>query len=73
VRDDNSWLETEVVKRKRESETRALSNIGCQYNWCISDLGAAESCYCRPDLQVVATKYLTKCLWFKLSLVTAVP
>jgi hypothetical protein len=37
-------------------------NIGCQYNWCMSDLGAAESCYCRPDLQVVATKYLTKCL-----------
>jgi hypothetical protein len=37
-------------------------NIGCQYNWCSSDLGAAESCYCRPDLQTVATKYLTKCL-----------
>jgi hypothetical protein len=37
-------------------------NIGCQYNWCSSDLGAAESCYCRPDLQTVATKYLTKCV-----------
>ncbi|KAH9208076.1 hypothetical protein DL95DRAFT_468086 [Leptodontidium sp. 2 PMI_412] len=37
-------------------------NVGCQYNWCSSDLGAAESCYCRTDLQVVATKYLTSCL-----------
>jgi hypothetical protein len=57
VRKDNSRIgwDTEIVKRKRGSETRVLSNM--------SDLGAAESCYCRPDLQVLATKYLTKCLY----------
>lgn len=36
--------------------------IQCSTSYCVPNLGALDSCYCRTDLQPIAESYLSSCI-----------
>ena len=36
--------------------------LQCSTSYCVPDLGALDSCYCRPDSQPVAESFLSSCI-----------